>query len=70
MLIPKRILEEKFRRFVEEDIGHGDVTTYYTIPNGTVVTAQIIAKEKGVIAGVKEASIFIESFGIRAKPLV
>ncbi len=70
MSIPRRILEERFRRFVEEDIGHGDVTTEYTIPNGTVVTAHIIAKEAGVIAGIEEASMFIESFGLEVDPLI
>jgi len=70
MSLPKRILEEKFRRFVEEDIGHCDVTTFYTIPPGTVIEAEIIAKEKGVIAGVEEALTFLESFGLQAKALV
>ncbi len=70
MAIPRRILEEKFRRFVEEDLGHGDVTTYHTIPDGTVVTAHIIAKETGVIAGIKEAVTFVESFGLKATSLV
>jgi len=70
MSLPKRVLEEKFRRFVEEDVGHGDVTTFYTIPYGTVVEAEIISKDKGLIAGVEEALIFTESFGLQAKALV
>jgi nicotinate-nucleotide pyrophosphorylase (carboxylating) len=70
MSLPKRMLEEKFRRFVEEDVGHGDVTTYCTIPAGTIVEAEIIAKENGVIAGIEEALMFLESFGLQAKALV
>jgi len=70
MSLPKRILEERFRRFVEEDIGHGDLTTLYTIPHRTIVEAEIIAKEKGIIAGLEEALMFLESFGLQAKPLV
>jgi len=70
MSLPKRILEEKFRRFVEEDIGHGDITTFYTTSRGTFAEAEIIAKEKGVIAGVEEALTFVESFGLQAKALV
>ncbi len=70
MSLPKRILEEKFRRLVEEDIGHGDVTTFHTITPGTIAEAEIIAKEKGVIAGVEEAITFSESFGLQAKALV
>jgi len=69
MSLPKRILEEVFRRFVEEDIGHGDITTLHTIPPGTVVEAEIVAKGKGVIAGIQEALVFLESFGLQAKAL-
>ena len=70
MSLPKRILEERFRRFVEEDVGHGDVTTFYTVPRAMVVEAEVVAKERGVIAGVDEALIFAETFGVKAKALV
>ncbi len=70
MSLPKRILEKKFRRFVEQDIGHGDVTTFCTIPLGTIVEAEIIAKEKGVLAGVEEALTFLETFGLQGRALV
>ncbi len=70
MALPKRILEEKLRRFVEEDVGHGDVTAFYTIPLKTIVQAEIIVKEKGVIAGVEEALAFSEAFGLKASALV
>jgi len=70
MSLPKKILEEKLRRFVEEDIGHGDVTTFHTVPPGTKVTAEIISKEKGVIAGIGETLTLLESFGLQAKTLI
>jgi nicotinate-nucleotide pyrophosphorylase (carboxylating) len=70
MALPKKILEEKLRRFVEEDVGHGDVTAFHTIPHGTVVEAKIIVKEKGVIAGVEEALALSEVFGLKARALV
>ena len=70
MAFPRKILEERFRRFVEEDVGHGDVTTFHTIPHGTLVEAEIVVKEEGVIAGVEEALVFAEAFGLQAKPLV
>lgn len=69
-LLPKKVLEEKLRRFVEEDIGHGDVTTFYAIQAGTVVQAEVIAKEKAIIAGVQEALIFLESFGLQPRALI
>jgi len=70
MSLPKKIQEEKLRRLVEEDVGHGDITTYAVVPKGTTVEAQIIAKEKGTIAGIEEAIVLAESFGLETKPLV
>jgi len=70
MSLPKKILEERFRRFVEEDVGHGDVTTSYIIPAQTNVKAEIIVKEDGIIAGIEEALAFAETFGLHADALV
>ena len=70
MAIPKKILEERFHRFVEEDVGQGDITTLLTVPSGTVAEAEVVVKEPGVIAGIEEALIFLESFGLQANPLV
>ena len=69
-MIPKKVLQEKFRRFVEEDVGQGDITTLLTIPSGTNVEAKILVKEPGVIAGIEEALMFLESFGLQASLLV
>ena len=46
-VIPKKILEEKFRNFVKEDVGQGDLTTLTTVPSGTIVEAKILAKIEG-----------------------
>ena len=69
-MIPKKVLEEKFRKFVEEDVGQGDITTSLTIPSGTIVEAKVLVKESGVIAGIEEAMVFLESFGLQVNPLV
>ena len=61
MFLPKKTLEEKIRRFLEEDLGQGDITTLLLIPDGTIVEAEIIANEEGIIAGTKEAATFLES---------
>jgi nicotinate-nucleotide pyrophosphorylase (carboxylating) len=63
-------MERQFRRFVQEDIGHGDVTTLYTVPAGTVAEAEIVSKQIGVIAGVEEALAFLEVFNLNGKALV
>jgi nicotinate-nucleotide pyrophosphorylase (carboxylating) len=70
MFLPKKVLEEKIRKLMEEDLGQGDITTFLTIPSGTIVEANIIAKEHGVIAGIEEALIFLESLGLQTRALV
>ena len=70
MFLPKKVLEEKIRKFLEEDIGQGDITTHLTIPSGTIVEAEVIAKESGMIAGIEEALTFLESFGFQVKAFV
>jgi nicotinate-nucleotide pyrophosphorylase (carboxylating) len=70
MSLPKKILEEKLRKLVEEDVGHGDITTFGVAPKGTTVEAEVIAKEKGTIAGIEEATILAESFGLKTKQLI
>ncbi len=69
-MIPKNILREKLRKFVEEDVGQGDITTWFTVPSGTIVEAEVLVKEPGVLAGIEEALILLESFGLQAKLLL
>lgn len=70
MSLPRKTLMKRFLKFVEEDVGHGDVTTLCTIPLGTAAEATIVTKEKGIISGVEEALTFCETFGLQAKALV
>ena len=54
-------LREFIRQALSEDIGDGDHTSLSTIPVGKQGTAQLIIKEKGILAGVKVAlEIFSE----------
>jgi nicotinate-nucleotide pyrophosphorylase (carboxylating) len=70
MFLPKKMLEEKIRKLMEEDLGQGDITTLLTIPSGTIVEANIIAKESGVVAGIEEALTLLESLDFQARALV
>jgi len=70
MFLPRKVLKEKIRKFLEEDIGQGDITTFLTIPSGTIVEAEVIVKEYGVIAGIEEALTMLKSFGFEARALV
>jgi len=70
MFLPKRVLEEKIRKFLEEDVGQGDITTALAVSSGTIVEAEVVAKEAGVIAGIEEALTFLESLKLQAEALV
>ena len=70
MFLPKRILEEKLRRFLEEDVGQGDITTHLTISKNTIVEAEVVVKEGGLVAGIEEALVLCESLNLQAKALV
>ena len=70
MFLPRKILEEKLRNMLAEDIGQGDITTALIVPADNTAEAEIISKETGVIAGMEEAKISVESLGLKAKILV
>lgn len=52
-------LEELVAAALAEDVGTGDVTTRWTVPEGARGTARVVAREAGVLAG-REA--FAETF--------
>lgn len=70
MFLPRKILEEKLRNILAEDIGQGDITTALIVPTDSTAEAEIISKETGVIAGMEEAEILVENLGLKAKILV
>lgn len=63
-------MEKRLRRFLEDDIGQGDVTTHLTIPKNVTVEAEIIVKEEGLVAGIEETLVLCESLGLETKALV
>jgi len=69
MFFPKKTLANKINKFLQEDIGQGDITTALLPPN-TIVEAEIIAKEDGIIAGIEESIAFLQSQDLQVKPLV
>ena len=48
-------IQELIKTALKEDIGKGDITTKLVLPQKKQVTAAIIAKEKGVLAGINIA---------------
>ena len=67
MFVPRKVLEEKLRQFLAEDVGQGDVTSAAVVPAGLAVEALVIAKEGGVAAGIEEIVILAESLGLNVK---
>ena len=61
-------MEEKIRKFLEEDVGQGDITSTLTVSSGTIVEAEVVAKEAGVIAGIEEALMLLKN--LQAEALV
>jgi nicotinate-nucleotide pyrophosphorylase (carboxylating) len=64
MTIPKKALQDELKRFLDEDVGQGDITTNAIVPKDTHVYAQIIVKEPAVICGIYEAKVFFEILGV------
>jgi len=52
--LPPEIVET-LKMFLEEDVRSGDLTTNVTIPENKTALATIYAREKAVLAGIKEA---------------
>ena len=70
MFMPRKIVEEKLKALLFDDLGQGDVTTAAVIPANLSVKAQVIAKEDGVVAGIEEATLLAHSLGLEVKAKV
>ena len=70
MFVPRRIVEEKLKQLLADDIGQGDLTTAAVIPANLTVNAEVIAKDAGIAAGIEEAIILGEYLGLNVKAKV
>lgn len=70
MFLPRKILEEKLLRILAEDLGQGDITTSLIVPEKSTAEAEVIAKESGIVCGIEEAKILLESLGLQVEALV
>ncbi len=67
MELPDFILRKKIKEFLEEDIGFGDITTNIVVGKaGKRGKGKIFTRQAGVVAGLKEASILFEFFGVKS----
>ena len=65
MELPKSILRKIIKEFLEVDVGFGDITTNTLIQDKIHATAEIKARENGVIAGIQEAIMVFELMNIK-----
>jgi nicotinate-nucleotide pyrophosphorylase (carboxylating) len=65
MFVPRKVLEEKLTKLLTEDIGQGDVTSAAIVPFECTAEAEVIAKAKGVAAGIEEATVLAEGLGLQ-----
>jgi nicotinate-nucleotide pyrophosphorylase (carboxylating) len=70
MFLPRRILEERLKQILADDLGQGDVTAAAVIPKNLTIKAEVIAKEEGVAAGIEEATFLMEYLGLTVKAKV
>lgn len=61
--IPKSVLLVRLRKYLDMDIGYGDLSSSF-IPKGEKGYAKIIAKTSGIVAGSEEATLLFEDVGI------
>ncbi|HVP26694.1 MAG TPA: carboxylating nicotinate-nucleotide diphosphorylase [Candidatus Bathyarchaeia archaeon] len=67
MFLPRKILEKKLQAMLAEDLGQGDITTALIIPPECISEAEVRAKEAGIAAGIEEATILLESLGLKVE---
>jgi len=65
--MPRKVLEEKLKQLLAEDVGQGDVTSAAVVPAGLTAEAAVVAKEAGIAAGIEETTILAESLGLSVK---
>lgn len=53
--------------FLKEDIGEGDITTDATVPEDLEASAEVAAREDGVLAGLEEVAQLLEHEGLKHK---
>ncbi|KON34250.1 MAG: hypothetical protein AC479_01605, partial [miscellaneous Crenarchaeota group-6 archaeon AD8-1] len=65
MFIPRKILEKKLLNLLIDDIGQGDLTSSILLPESLNAKAEIQVKQDGVVAGIEEAIILVESLSLK-----
>ncbi|MBC7097404.1 MAG: carboxylating.nicotinate-nucleotide diphosphorylase, partial [Methanobacteriales archaeon] len=59
---------DMMRKLIKEDVGFEDITTNALIAAGLEAEAEIVSRDKGIIAGVEVAEITCDDFNLDFKP--
>jgi len=68
--MPRKLVEEQLIRLLKDDVGQGDITVTAIIPPDLNATAEVIAKESGIAAGIQEATILAQALNLKVKTYV
>jgi len=64
------LVEDALRRFLDEDIGHGDITTDALVDPAAKATGQVVCKERAIIAGLSESITLLKLLDCEGKSKV
>ncbi len=64
------LIEDALKEFLDEDIGHGDITTDALVDLAVKATGTVVCKERAVVAGLSESLILLKLLGCEGKPKV
>lgn len=60
-------LVDRIKKFLDEDIGYGDITTNALIPETQIAKGVLYFKEPGIISGLEEAATIFKILGCQVK---
>ncbi len=60
-----RVVRDEVRRFLQEDVGAGDVTTAWTVPEDATASGRLVAREPCVVAGLPIAHAVFTELDVR-----
>jgi len=64
------LIEDALKKFLDEDIGHGDITTEALVDPAARATGTVVCKERAIVAGLSESLILLKLLGCEGKPKV
>jgi nicotinate-nucleotide pyrophosphorylase (carboxylating) len=70
MFVPRKVMEEKLRQILAEDLGQSDVTSAAIVPSDLAVSGVVVAKETGIASGIEEIMTLAAMLELKAEAKV